>query len=79
MYNSHRFLLSMNNYLGLLDQWLIEGKFTENETLSLSYDMLSAGIDTVRKTHAESTVGSRNCWLSFSCRPPILQPSCCTN
>ena len=33
--------------VGLLDQWLIEGKFTEEEALSLSYDMLSAGIDTV--------------------------------
>lgn len=34
--------------LGLLDQWLIEGKFTEEEALSQSYDMLSAGIDTVK-------------------------------
>ena len=32
---------------GLLSQWLIEGKFTEEEVLSQSYDMLSAGIDTV--------------------------------
>ena len=32
---------------GLLDQWLIEGKFTEEEALSQSFDMLSAGIDTV--------------------------------
>ena len=34
-------------YTGLLDQWLIEGKFTEEEALALSYDMLAAGIDTV--------------------------------
>jgi len=34
--------------VGLIDQWLIEGKFTEEEALSQSYDMLSAGIDTVR-------------------------------
>ena len=34
--------------IGLLDQWLIEGKFTEEEALSQSYDMLSAGIDMVR-------------------------------
>ena len=34
--------------IGLLNQWLIEGKFTEEEALSQSYDMLSAGIDTVR-------------------------------
>ena len=34
-------------HTGLLDQWLIEGKFTEEEALSQSYDMLSAGIDTV--------------------------------
>ncbi len=33
--------------LGLLDQWLAEKKFTEEEALSISYDMLSAGIDTV--------------------------------
>ncbi len=33
--------------MGLVDQWLIEGKFTEEEALSQSYDMLSAGIDTV--------------------------------
>lgn len=32
---------------GLLDQWLYEGKFTEEEALSQSFDMLSAGIDTV--------------------------------
>ena len=31
----------------MLQQWLIEGKFTEEEALSQSYDMLSAGIDTV--------------------------------
>ena len=34
--------------IGLLNKWLIEGKFTEEEALSQSYDMLSAGIDTVR-------------------------------
>ena len=34
-------------FLGLLDQWLLEKKFTEEEALSNSYDMLSAGIDTV--------------------------------
>ena len=28
---------------------MIEGKFTEEEALSQSYDMLSAGIDTVTK------------------------------
>ena len=33
---------------GLMDQWLIEGKFSHEEVLSLSFDMLSAGIDTVR-------------------------------
>jgi hypothetical protein len=36
---------------GLLQQWLIEGRFTEEEALSQSYDMLSAGIDTVRFSH----------------------------
>ena len=45
-----------------LDQWLIEGKFTEEEALSLSYNMLSAGIDTVRKT---VIVVSSTAWLSF--------------
>jgi len=34
-------------FIGLLDQWMTEGKFTEEEALSQSYDMLSAGIDTV--------------------------------
>ena len=33
---------------GMLDQWLIEGKFTEDEVISLSCEMLSAGIDTVQ-------------------------------
>jgi cytochrome P450 len=37
----------MFNSAGLLQQWLIEGKFTEEEALSQSYDMLSAGVDTV--------------------------------
>lgn len=32
---------------GLMEQWLIEGKFTEKEALVLSCDMLAAGIDTV--------------------------------
>ncbi len=36
-----------NSNIGLLDQWLIEGKFTEEEALFLSCDMLAAGIDTV--------------------------------
>ena len=39
---------------GLLDQWLIEGKFTEEEALSTSYDMLSAGIDTVMASDTSS-------------------------
>ena len=34
-------------FIGLLDQWLIEGKFTEQEALTQSYDMLAAGMDTV--------------------------------
>jgi hypothetical protein len=34
--------------VGLLDQWLIEGKYTEEEALVLSCDMLAAGMDTVR-------------------------------
>lgn len=33
--------------VGLLDQWLIEGKYTEEEALVLSCDMLAAGMDTV--------------------------------
>ena len=32
---------------GMLDQWLIEGKFTEDEAVALSCDMLAVGIDTV--------------------------------
>lgn len=39
--------VSDSEAVGLLDQWIIEGKFTEKEALSQSYDMLSAGIDTV--------------------------------
>ena len=31
----------------MLDQWLIEGKFTEDEAVALSCDMLAVGIDTV--------------------------------
>ena len=33
--------------VGVLDQWLIEGKYTEEEALVLSCDLLAAGIDTV--------------------------------
>ena len=33
--------------VGLLDQWLIEGKYTEEEALVQSCDMLAAGMDTV--------------------------------
>ena len=38
--------------IGVLDQWLIEGKYTEEEALMQSCDMLAAGLDTVsmRKT-----------------------------
>ena len=37
---------------GLMEQWLIEGKFTEEdlEVLMQSCDMLAAGIDTVSPT-----------------------------
>ena len=35
--------------VGLLDQWLIEGKFNEEEALILCCDMLAAGMDTVSK------------------------------
>ena len=35
--------------VGLLDQWLIEGKFNEEEALVLCCDMLAAGMDTVSK------------------------------
>lgn len=34
---------------GLLEQWLIEGNYTEEEALTQSIDMLAAGIDTVSK------------------------------
>ena len=33
--------------VGVLDQWLIEGKYMEEEALVLSCDLLAAGIDTV--------------------------------
>jgi len=33
--------------VGLLEQWLIEGNYTEEEALTQSIDMLAAGIDTV--------------------------------
>ena len=32
---------------GLLEQWLREGKMTEEEALMLSADMFFAGVDTV--------------------------------
>ena len=35
------------NAVGVLDQWLIEGKYTEEEALVLSCDLLAAGMDTV--------------------------------
>ena len=35
---------------GLLEQWLIEGNFTEEEALMQSSDMMAVGIDTVRKS-----------------------------
>ena len=35
--------------VGLLEQWLIEGNYTEEEAQMLSVDMLAAGIDTVSK------------------------------
>ena len=36
--------------VGLLDQWLIEGKLTEEEALVQACDMLGAGIDTTSNT-----------------------------
>ena len=33
--------------VGVLDQWLIEGKYTEEEALVLSYDLLAVGMETV--------------------------------
>ena len=33
--------------VGLLEQWLIEGNFTEEEALMQSSDMMAVGIDTV--------------------------------
>jgi len=47
-YNTIGYLLLVV-LVGLLDQWMIEGKFTNDEALLQSYDMLSAGIDTVKK------------------------------
>ena len=38
--------------VGLLDQWLIEGKYTEEEALILCCDMLAAGMDTVSCRYA---------------------------
>jgi len=35
--------------LGLLEQWLVEGNYTEEEALMQSCDMMAVGIDTVRK------------------------------
>jgi uncharacterized membrane protein len=35
----------------LLKQWLIEGKFTPEEALFQSYDMMAAGIDGVGQAH----------------------------
>ena len=33
--------------VGVLDQWLIEGKCTEEEALVLSCDLLAAGMETI--------------------------------
>ena len=33
---------------GMLDQWLIEGKFTEEEAVALSCEMLAGGVDSVQ-------------------------------
>ena len=35
----------------MMEQWLIEGKFSQKEVLMLSCDMLAAGIDTVNLGH----------------------------
>jgi len=35
--------------VGLLEQWLVEGNYTEEEALMQSCDMMAVGIDTVRK------------------------------
>ena len=35
--------------VGVLDQWLIEGKYTEEEALTQSCDILAGGLDTVSK------------------------------
>ena len=50
--------------VGLLDQWLIEEKYTEEEALVLSCDMLAAGMDTVSSSMI-SIEGERN--LYFQC------------
>ena len=46
--------------VGVLDQWLIEGKYTEEEALVLSCDLLAAGIDTVSiiSPHSGETLAS---------------------
>ena len=38
------------NAIGILDQWLIEGKLTEDEAIVQACDMLGAGIDTTSNT-----------------------------
>ena len=38
--------------VGLLEQWLIEGNYTEEEALTQSIDMLAAGVDTVSKLYS---------------------------
>ena len=38
------------NAVGILDQWLIEGKLTEEEAIVQACDMLGAGIDTTSNT-----------------------------
>ena len=53
--SSHVVCDSVRCDTGLLSQWLIEGKFTEEEVLSQSYDMLSAGIDTVNASYITLT------------------------
>ena len=42
--------------VGLLDQWIIEGKYSEEEALVLSCDMLAAGMDTVSQVPTKSTL-----------------------
>ena len=50
--------------VGLLDQWLIEGKYTEEEALVLSCDMLAAGMDTVSIASSPDQLGVTNFELS---------------